>query len=92
MIRSAAALLGTLALAACTAGTGDLGANLNRVGGPAGSGGVCAYYAGATGQGRRSPLATFRRRACFSTAAACQRWLYEVQSRYPVRQFSDPCR
>ena len=65
---------------------------LLRAGGPAGSGGVCAYYSGNRASGTRSLKEQFRRRACFSTRAACESWFYRVQSTYPVTHLRKPCR
>lgn len=97
MTRAAPLLLAvaaSAALSACSATAGDSlnGTALQRAGGPAGSGGVCAYYSGARGSGRDAFQDVFRRRACFPTTAACRSWLYGVQTRYPVTYLRKGCR
>ena len=90
-----AATLATLvAVAGCSASARDVAptTQLQRAGGPAGSGGVCAYYSGINSPGRDGLKESFVRRACFPTAAACQSWLYAVQTRFPVTRLRKGCR
>lgn len=91
--RIASATAGLMLLAACTtAGGGSPGGlNVNTAGGPAGSGGVCAYYSGTQSSGNRGPNLTLRRRACFSSLSACRAWLYRAQTRFPVTQLRKGC-
>ena len=57
-----------------------------------GRGGVCAYYSGYERLGLPRNKNVFRRRACFTSRAQCQRWLYWAQSYYPQRELLKRCR
>lgn len=92
-IRSALLAM-SLASAGCTASTGggDTVGALRAAGSGPGAGGVCAYYSGRKGGGRLGIRETFARRACFPSRAACERWLYRVQTEFPTTGLRKGCR